>query len=83
MNQPQDDVIRLLDEMVRAVNSRPDRVSVAVTIVYHLMARTGLNGVVCAPSDDKVSDAQRHLAAAEGLLRDHYSETTGEEDAPF
>jgi hypothetical protein len=47
------------------------------------MARTGLDGVVHAPSDDRVAEAKRHLAAAEGLLRDHYVDTTGDEDAPF
>ena len=83
MNQCRDDVIRLMNELVRAINSRPDRTSTAVSIVNHLMARTGLDGVVHAPSDDRVADAKRHLAAAEGLLRDHYTETTGDEDAPF
>ncbi len=83
MYRHQDDVIRLMNELVRAINRRSDRTSTAVTIVNHLMARTGLDGVVRAPSDDRVEDAKRFLAAAEGLLRDHYTETTGDEDAPF
>jgi hypothetical protein len=83
MNQCRDDVIRLMNELIRAVNARPDRTSTAVTVAYHFIARTGLDGVVHAPFDDKVEDAKRFLAAAEGLLRDHYTETTGDEDAPF
>lgn len=83
MTQCRDDVIRLMNELIRAINSRPDRTSTAVTVAYHFIARTGLDGVVHAPNADRVDEAKRHLAAAEGLLRDHYSATTGDEDVPF
>ena len=78
-----DDVFRLMDELIRAVNVRPDRTSTAVSVAYHFIARTGLDGVVHAPTADRVADAKRHLAAAEGLLRDHYEATTGDGDVPF
>lgn len=80
---PEEDVYTLLDLLTRAIMRRPDRVSLAVTVAHHFLARTGLHGMIRAPEDDKVAFAQRYLSAAEWLIREHYAETTGDEDAPF